>query len=130
MKKPPQSKTQPWLKEEIEYQGVTIGIYDYRALTIDEAILAMEHNAAVLENRGETDQRHILHVTGVTTDKKALAVCKKVAPVVEPYVYKTAVVGIPSIQHFFLNFLNSIFKLRIQAFDDLESAKEWLVLKD
>ncbi len=120
-------KTQPIHKKEIVHQGVVIGVYDYRELSIDEAICAMEHNAEVIESRREKNQRHILNVTGIKPNKTALKVCKKVAPAIEPYVNKTAVVGIPQIQHIFLNFLTSVFRLNIQAFEDVESAKKWLI---
>ena len=52
---------------------------------------------------------------------------KKGGKEISPYIKKIAVLGTNNAQKILLNVLSSLTGMNIRVFDDIESAKDWLV---
>ncbi|MCP4680401.1 MAG: hypothetical protein GY854_33935 [Deltaproteobacteria bacterium] len=111
----------------IEHKKHRIHFADYTRLDEDEFIKAMRHNTQENINNEERDILLLLCVEGVHASKNILKVCIELSPTLRPYTKKIAVLGLPRMQHLFVNYLVSVFTIRARAFDDETEAKNWLV---
>ena len=115
------------LHDIITYKKQEILFLNYKDLGDEELIKTMQHNSNEMVIQGKRDRLMIIDVTNVEVTKSALACCKQVAPLIEPFTKKIAVLGVPPILKGFLNFIASVFDMELHFFTDMALAKEWLV---
>jgi hypothetical protein len=114
-------------KDPCNFQNEKIYHHVYEGLREEEIVPAIEHTVEAMVAGAETDLLILLDARGVKFDRKALAAFKRTSHFSKHVIKKIAVLGIHEIQIAFLNYISTVFKLNIRAFEDIDKAKRWLV---
>ena len=125
------AKPQPLLlnrhRDASSYKGVKVYHHDYRTLSEEDIVPAIEQTVAAMVERAEPDLLIVIDARGVKFSLNALGAFKRTSHLSKHLIKKIAVVGIHEIQTAFVNYISAVFKLNIRAFDDIDDAWAWLV---
>ena len=113
--------------EWITYKGHTILFTDYKGLRGNE-IVELLHTANVIILEAEDSVLGLADFTGTyaTDEIVAYLQCEETKQAAKK-LRKNAVVGVTGIKRLFLNLYNKVTGGGAKPFDDLESAKEYLI---
>ena len=111
----------------IEFKGKEILFNDRSNLLPDDIIRNVDEAKKLIKKSGKRRILYLIDNSNNNIIPKVKDHIKKVGKELDPYLSKSAVVGASQAQKVLLNILNSITKMSVKVFDDLESAKKWLV---
>lgn len=115
--------------EWIKYKGKEILFNNRSNLLPDDIIKNVDEAKELIMKSGRRKILYLVDNSDNNIIPKVKDHIKKVGKELDPYLAKSAVVGASRAQRVLLNVLNSITKMSVKAFDDLESAKKWLIEK-
>jgi hypothetical protein len=105
----------------IEHKGVQIAFLDFAHVqTTEEALAAIEEAGQIVQSAPFRSVRTLTHVSEAV---KRLAVNNR------PYVIAGAVVGLSGLQKVVYTTVMRFSKRNIPAFDNLDAAKDWLIVQ-
>ena len=113
-------------REIITYKGEEITYLDYRGKSLEEikAILADAAEQALKENK----QRYLLtNISGIFAVPEFMEAVNDATRKTKHLTLKSAVVGVTGAKKLLFNMYNTVIGKEAKAFDDEESAKEWLI---
>jgi hypothetical protein len=110
----------------ITYKGKEISYFDYRGMKMDEIIKLIEEisKKALQENKRRLQ---LSNLTGIFAVPEFMDAVNKAGKMTKHLTSKSAVVGITGAKKLLLNMYNTFTGSNMKAFDDEESAKEWLI---
>jgi hypothetical protein len=110
----------------ITYKGKEISYLDYRGLKLEEIIKTIEE--ASQKSLQENKRRlQLSNLTGVFAVPEFMEKVQEAGKKTKHLTIKSAVVGISGAKKLLLNTYNTLTGSNLKAFDDEDSAKEWLV---
>lgn len=95
--------------------------------TPEQAIEVMNETSDFIVQNGQKNLLEIVDVTGSFATQDTLKALKEINNKVKGYSKRKAMVGLSKSQRIILNTINIFSGTTIQGFDDVESAKNWLV---
>lgn len=111
----------------IQFQGREILFNDRSNLSPDDIIANVDEAVVLIKKSGEKGILYLIDNSNNSVIPKVKDHIKKAGKELDPYLSKSAVVGASKAQKVLINILNSLTKMSVKVFDDLESAKKWLV---
>ncbi|OFX88700.1 MAG: hypothetical protein A2W99_04320 [Bacteroidetes bacterium GWF2_33_16] len=112
----------------IFHQGKKIYFSDWTNLkTPEQALKVMHETSDFVIKLGQKELLEIIDVKGSFATNETLKALKEINGRVKQYSKKKAFVGLSNAQRVILNTINLFSGTNIVGFDDLESAKDWLV---
>jgi len=110
----------------ITYKGKEISYLDYRGMKLEEILKTIEEagKSALLENKRRLQ---LSNLTGVFAVPEFMEKVKDAGKKTKHLTIKSAVVGVTGTKKLLLNTYNVFTGANMKAFDDEESAKEWLI---
>lgn len=113
--------------EWIEFKGKEILFNDRSNLSPDNIIKNVNEAKELIMNSGKRNILYLIDNSNNNIIPKVKDHIKNVGKELDPYIAKTAVLGASQPQKVLLNLLNKMTRMTIMVFDDIESAKKWLV---
>ena len=111
----------------IQFQGREMLFNDRSNLSPDDIIANVDEASELIKKSGKKDILYLIDNSNNNVIPKVKDHIKKAGKELDPYLSKSAVVGASQAQKVLINILNSLTKMSVKVFDDLESAKKWLV---
>lgn len=112
----------------IEHRGERILLFDYSDLTdAAEAIAEVEKSKRVVAQQAPGSLRTLVYVTGSRFNSEIIQALKEMAAHNKPYVRAGAVVGMSGLHRIVYQAVMMFSKRKLQTFDGLDEAKDWLV---
>ena len=110
----------------ISYKGKEISYLDYRGMKLEEIIKTMDEatKSSLQENKRRLQ---LSNLTGVFAVPEFMDKVKEAGKKTRHLTIKSAVIGITGAKKLLLTAYSTFTGINIKAFDDEESAKEWLV---
>ena len=110
----------------ITYKGKEISYLDYRGMKLEEILKTIDETVkkSLLENKRRLQ---LSNLTGVYAVPEFMEKVSEAGKKTKHLTIKSAVVGITGAKKLLLNAYNAFTGVSLKAFDDEESAKEWLV---
>jgi hypothetical protein len=110
----------------ITYKGREISYLDYRGMKLEDILKTIDEasKSALLENKRRLQ---LSNLTGVFAVPEFMDKVKEAGKKTKHLTSKSAVVGVTGTKKLLLNAYNTFTGANMRAFDDEESAKEWLV---
>jgi hypothetical protein len=110
----------------ITYKGKEISYLDYRGMKLEEILKTIDEASkrALLENKRRLQ---LSNLTGVFAVPEFMNKVKEAGKKTKHLTLKSAVVGITGAKKLLLNTYITFTGADMKAFDDEESAKEWLI---
>jgi hypothetical protein len=110
----------------ITYKGKEISYLDYRGMKLEEIIKTIDEAAksSLQENKRRLQ---LSNLTGVFAVPEFMEKVQEAGKKTKHLTIKSAVVGITGAKKLLLNTYNALTGANLKAFDDEDSAKEWLV---
>jgi len=110
----------------ITYKGKEISYLDYRGMKLEEILATIDKVSknALLENK---QRLQLSNLTGVFAVPEFMDKVKEAGKKTRHLTTRSAVVGVTGTKKLLLNVYNTFTGANMKAFDDEESAKEWLV---
>lgn len=113
--------------EWIEFKGKEILFNDRSNLSPDDIIKNVDEAKDLIMKSGKKKILYLIDNSNNSIIPKVKDHIKKVGKELDPYLSKSAVLGASQPQKVLLNILNSITNMSVKVFDDLDSAKKWLI---
>lgn len=111
----------------VTHKGKRILIHDYCGLRGDEIPRAVDELTDCIVNRGIYELLYLVDVTGLYADRQAIAAFKNGAKRGQPYLKKTAVIGIKGIVEVLLHAVNKFSEVSAVPCKNKREAFDWLV---
>lgn len=111
----------------ISYQGKEILFNDRSNLRDNDIIENSDQAVSFIKGLGKKDLLYLVDNSNTILVPHIKDHIKKGGKEISPYIKKLAVLGTNNAQKILLNVLSTITKMNIRAFDDIESAKKWLI---
>ena len=112
----------------IEYRGIEILYIDFSYSTSHEEILdIMQETKRLIATRPPASVLTLTNITEAFFDREISQALKDLAAYNKPYVKAGAVIGLTAVRRIIYNAVMFFSKRHLEIFDDLESAKEWLL---
>ena len=112
----------------IEHKGKQILLNDLRgSRNVEENIAAFHEAQDTIVTQPPKSVLLLTDVSGAHYDSEAADHMKKFAVVVTPYVKASAGVGVSGIKRIIAQVMMKLSGRKIELFDDVEQAKDWLV---
>ena len=110
----------------ITFKGKEISYLDYRGMKLEEIIKTMDEatKSSLQENKRRLQ---LSNLTGVFAVPEFMDKVKEAGKKTRHLTIKSAVIGITGAKKLLLTAYSTFTGINIKAFDDEESAKEWLV---
>ena len=103
-------------------------LLDYSdVLDTDEALAEIERTKAIIAQHPPESLRTLTYVAGSRYTAPVIEAMKDLVAHNRPYVKAAAVVGMNTLHRIIYRAVIAFSRRNIQVFDDLESAKDWLV---
>ncbi|NOZ48045.1 MAG: STAS/SEC14 domain-containing protein [Chlorobi bacterium] len=112
-----------------KYRGTEILLNDRSNLRTDDIIENVKQSIEFVKKSGKTDILYLVDNSNTIITPEVRDFIKQAAKDLDPFIKKSAVIGVNRAQSIMLNILNTITKMSIKAFDDIDRAKEWLIKK-
>jgi hypothetical protein len=115
---------------KIEHNGRFIYYSDYRGLAGEQFQQEVFRNSTALVARGKSGERNMLGIVDIRDtfiSQEVLEAFKQFANESKRYFKATAVVGATGMRKYLLELVNKFARIGVKPFDDIESAKEWLM---
>lgn len=110
----------------ITYKGKEITYLDYRGKNLEEIKTIL--NEAVEQALKENKRRYLLtNITGIFAVPEFMNAVNEATKKTKHLTIKSAVVGVTGAKKILFNTYNAVIGTEAKAFDNEESAKEWLV---
>ena len=109
------------------HRGKRILINDYSEMSGEDFIAQVIHNREEIRKIPDRDLLVLVHARNAFVSKEVLNEMKTSASEFKEVFDRTAIVTDQSIQKFFINVVNKVTGIGARAFDDVDSAKDWLV---
>lgn len=113
--------------EWIKYRGTEILFNDRSGLRGDEITENVTQSVNLIKSSGKKDILYLVDNSNTIILPEVKEFIKKAAKELDPFIKKTAVLGTNRAQQVMLNVLSAISNMSINAFDDIDRAKEWLI---
>lgn len=115
--------------EKINYKGKTIFFADYKTCDTEDKMLAVLYQMRDMVSEHNSEYYQLSDITGCYLTPKYMDELKKIAKTIPQTAIKRATVGFDSFtKKILLKMYNLLIaKNGIQPFDDLQTAKDWLV---
>jgi len=114
----------------IDHKGVQITFLDFAHVqSNEEALRAIEEAGQIVQAAPFRSVRTLTHVTDSRFNGEVLEAVKRLAANNRPYVIAGAVVGLSGLQKVVYTTVMRFSKRSIPAFDNLDAAKDWLVVQ-
>ncbi|MBN1251942.1 MAG: hypothetical protein JXR51_06280 [Bacteroidales bacterium] len=123
-------RNQKMLEKRIQWlyhENSKILYVDFRNLSEDKLIELVRMVDDVVVNSGERNFLKLNDVRGQFTTAKILAEIKRSSKVQNPYIKKSAYVGIVGVKKILLDAINRVSSIGAKAFIDYDEAKLWLI---
>ena len=112
----------------IYHKGKKIFFSDWTNLkTPEQTIKVMKETSDFVINLGQNNLLELVDAKGTFGTPETLKALKEINNKVKQYSKKKAFIGLSSIQRVILNAINQFSGTNIVGFDNIESAKDWLV---
>ncbi|OFX26623.1 MAG: hypothetical protein A2041_02715 [Bacteroidetes bacterium GWA2_31_9b] len=112
----------------IFHNGKKIYFSDWTNLkNTEDALKVMKETSDFVVKLGQKDLLELIDVTGSYGNTEIFKVLKEINNKVKHFNKKKAFVGLSSPQRVILNTINIFSGTSVVGFDDIESAKDWLV---
>lgn len=116
----------------INHKGKEIYFIDYTNLKVEEEFLAaIRSTNSFREKVKQSGKRDLLMLVDFTNSYvygNAFSEIKRSGKLTQDITKKTAVVGITGAKRALLDIINTVTSLKVKPFDDIEQAKNWLVM--
>ena len=113
--------------EWINFKGKEILFNDRNGFNSEEIIASVDAAYELIINSNKKDILYLVDSSNNFIIPDVKDHIKKTGKKLNPYLKKSAVVGITGSQKILINILSSFARLNIKIFNDIDSAKEWLV---
>ena len=110
----------------IRHGGRDILFLDFSKCSIAEALAVIDESAAVIRSTPEDSLLTLTDVTGVSYDYSLSQKMKEFTTLNKPHVRAAAVIGVAGLKKILFDAIMIFSKRNLQAFDDMEKAKDWL----
>jgi len=110
----------------ITFKGKEISYHDYRGIKLEEILKTIDEASAKALQENKV-RLQLSNLTGVFAVPEFMDKVKEAGKKTKHLTSKSAVVGITGAKKLLLNTYNVFTGANMKAFDDEESAKEWLV---
>ena len=111
----------------VQVEGVQILYTDLAGCTPAQGIEALQRSVELVRNRPADSVLSLVDVTDAGYNREAVRFMTEVVRGNRPHIRATAVVGATGIRRIVLNGLRRLSGRSFELFDDLESAKSYLV---
>lgn len=112
----------------VEHRGREIMLLDYSDVAeVDEALSEIEKTKALIAGHPPNSLLTLTYVKGSRFSGPVVDAMKGLVAHNRPYVKAAAVVGMNTLHRIVYRAVISFSKRRIEVFDDLDSAKDWLI---
>jgi len=110
----------------ITYKGKEISYLDYRGMKLEDILKTIDEASkkALLENKRRLQ---LSNLTDIYAVPEFMEKVKEAGKKTKHLTIKSAVVGVTGAKKLLLNTYNMFTGANLKAFDDEESAKEWLI---
>jgi stage II sporulation SpoAA-like protein len=112
--------------QTVTHKGKQIVVVDYGGLTATEYPAVMRRAMAFIAGLGKGEVLTATVVAGTRFGVGTTDDVKAYSAHIRPYVKASAVVGLSGLQKVIFATVRPFLSQNLQAFDDLEKAKEWL----
>lgn len=113
--------------EWINYKSKEILFNNRSGLRTDDIINNSKEAVDFIKSSGKKDILYLVDNSNTIIIPEVKEHIKKSAKEIDPYVKKTAVFGPNKAQKIMLNVYSAVTGMSIHVFDDMESAKDWLI---
>jgi hypothetical protein len=110
----------------ITHRGKEVLSIDFSATNPDEMLQLMETAKRIISQRPEGSVRTLTNVERAHYNRVVSDAMKDYVAHNKPYVLAGAVVGLDGLKTVIFNFLNRVTGRTLKAFEDVDSAKNWL----
>lgn len=117
----------PGIIEWINHDGKEILLNDRSNLGENDIIANSDQAVNLIKGSGKKDILYLVDNSNTIMVPRVKDHIKKGGKEISPYIKKIAVLGTNNAQKILLNVLSNITGMNIHVFDDMESAKKWLV---
>lgn len=114
--------------KKIEHEGKTIVFMDYSNLPVEQASLLADVSPKIIQKEPLNSVLFLIDVTEARYNPEIIEKLKRATKGNNPYVKKTAVVGVVGMKKILFNAIVLFSKRDIKLFDTVEEAKNYLVL--
>jgi hypothetical protein len=111
----------------IDHKGVQICLLDFSGAAIEEVLSTIESGARLIRSQPGKTVLSLTFTDGAKFDTAVIKGMKDLTKGNEPYVRAAAVVGVKGLQKIVLDAASLFSNREFATFDDLESAKEYLI---
>ncbi len=111
----------------ISHKGKEILINDRSNLNDNEIVENSNQAVSYIKESGKKDILYLVDNSNTIMVPHVKDHIKKGAKEISPYIRKLAVIGTNTAQKIMLNVLSSLTGMNIHVFEDIESAKDWLI---
>lgn len=113
--------------EWIDYKTKKILYIKYKDLTPEQMLVQIKEASKMLRESNSKENLSLTDMTGCFVNEEFLDLAKKEGKTSLTYTKKTAIVGVTGIKKLLLQTVNAISPLSRKPFDDIQSAKDWLI---
>jgi hypothetical protein len=117
----------PGIIQWINYKGQEILLNNRSNLNDTDIIQNSDQVVRLIKESGKKGILYLVDNSNTHMVPHVKEHIKKGAKEINPYIKKLAVIGTNSSQKILLNVLSSLTGMNIRVFDDIESAKNWLI---
>jgi len=110
----------------INHSGKEILQNDRSNLRNDDIIENVKQAVELIKGSGKKEILYLVDNSNTIIVPHVKEYIKKAGKELKPYIKKTAVIGANNAQKILLNILSTITGMNIRAFEEIESAKDWL----
>lgn len=112
---------------QITHKGKEINYVDYRGMSLEQMLKTLNEAEKRSLERNSPGGLVLINITGVFAVKEFMQRAKEVGNTTGPLTAKSAIVGITGTKKILLNTYNILSRAYTRAFNNEESAKDWLV---
>ena len=112
----------------IDHKGTKLLLIDFSNTSADEFLVVIDQAREVIGKQEKKSLRTLTDVTGSHYNPKVADALKEYVEHNKPYVIAGAVVGLNDLKRIIFNFINRVTGRNLKGFDDMNEAKNWLVL--
>jgi hypothetical protein len=111
----------------IDHKGKKLLYVDYSFTPHNKIISALGAIVKHIRDLGKKDLLMLTNVNGVDLSVDDLIKSKKCSKEIKPFLKKNAVIGLSERHHLFIKTLRLFSGMDIEMFNDIQTAKDWLI---
>ena len=121
------SKNQRERIKKIFHQGREILYFDFSNFTDDDYESFSQEITRTIADHGQKDLLVMTNVSNNSFSIESVKKTRKIGKIIQPYLKKSAIIGITKHQEMFLKAVKILSGIEINIFQSVEEARDWLV---